>query len=80
MPYIQNKFKFRRSGASIISKKERIMVTKKVYPLPSEIEEVEECIHGYPLGEYCPQCERDEEGDNRYHQLKDDGLLDEQNN
>ena len=54
------------------------MVTKKVYPLASEIEEVEECYHGVPLDEFCEQCVIDDEGDNRYHQLKDDGLLDGQ--
>ena len=51
------------------------MVTKKVYPLPSEIEEVECCYHGIPLDEFCEGCAIDDEGDERYHALKDDGKL-----
>jgi len=35
----------------------------------------EECEHGYPAGEYCPQCEIEEEGDRKYHALKENGLI-----
>ena len=46
--------------------------------LKQKIEDEDEdlkCIHGYPMSEYCEQCEIINEGDDKYHALKDDGLL-----
>jgi hypothetical protein len=52
------------------------MAERKYYP-PDEDEDDEECRHGYPKHEWCPVCSRESEDCDKYHALKDDGLLDE---
>jgi len=50
------------------------MTERKYYPPDEEVED--ECIHGIPTWQHCDECAKDDEGDEKYHALKDDGLLD----
>ena len=54
-------------------------MNNSIKTLKHEIEEEDEkdteCRHGFPKAEWCPVCSKEDEGCDRYHQLKDSGYF-----